>query len=483
MRPYLYIPDSLESTRIGTRIRGKHVVAMQPNPLVRTLRCRIRRRPGNFGLLATAIGSAGALIGEIRTHRLGSVHTIRDIEVFVDNHRHLDRVLAVVRDSTDTEVLEVIDEVRRRHVGGKIEVRSRYPVESLADLRMVYTPGVAEICRLIAANPAKARVYTSIPRAVAIVTDGTAVLGLGDIGAVAGMPVMEGKAALLEQLVGLSGIPILLDTKDPDEIVRTVCAIAPTFGAIQLEDIAAPACFEVEARLVESLQKPIFHDDQHGTATVTLATVLTACKRAGRDLRTSTVGQIGLGAAGATIARFVAEVSERPVLGADINEAARARHAEAGGELATIDEIMKRADIVVATTGVRGLIRPEQVRTGQIVLALSNPDPEIEPEVALARGAAFALDGKSVNNLLAFPGILRGALDAQATRVTRPMFVAAANAISDYAAGRGVTVPDPLDREVHREVTHAVARAALDSGVGHSVLDADYYDADELEDF
>jgi malate dehydrogenase (oxaloacetate-decarboxylating) len=456
---------------------------MQPNQLVRTLRCRIRRRPGNFGLLATSVGSAGALIGEIRTHRLGSVHTIRDIEVFVDDHRHLERVLAVIRESTDTEVLEVIDEVRRRHVGGKIEVRSRYPVESLADLRLVYTPGVAEICRLIAANPAKAKVYTAIPRTVAIVTDGTAVLGLGDIGAVAGMPVMEGKAALLEQLVGLNGVPILLDTKDPDEIVRVVCAVAPTFGAIQLEDIAAPACFEIEARLVESLAIPIFHDDQHGTATVTLAAILTACKRSGRDLGASTVGQIGLGAAGMTIARFAAGLTERPVLGADINPEAQRRLVAEGGRAATVDEIMAEADIVVATTGRKGLIRPEQVRPGQIVLALSNPDPEIEPEMALSRGAAFALDGKSVNNLLAFPGILRGALDAAATRVTREMFVAAANAIADFAADQGVMVPDPLDREVHRRVTHAVARVAIETGVGREALTSDYYDADDLEDF
>ncbi len=456
---------------------------MQPNQLVRTLRCRIRRLPGNFGLLATAIGSAGALIGEIRTQRLGNVHTVRDVEVFVDDLRHLDRVLAVVRESTETEVLEVIDEVRRRHVGGKIEVRSRYPVQSLSDLRLVYTPGVAEICRLIAANPAKAKVYTSIPRSVAIVTDGTAVLGLGDIGAVAGMPVMEGKAALLEQLVGLNGIPILLDTKDPDEIVKTVLAIAPSFGAIQLEDIAAPACFAIEARLVEKLAKPIFHDDQHGTATVTLAAILTACKRAGRDLRTSIVGQIGLGAAGMTIARFAASVSGHPVLGADVNQEAIERHAAGGGRPSSIDEIMATADIVVATTGRRGLIRPEQVRSGQIILALSNPDPEIEPEIALSRGAAFALDGKAVNNLLAFPGILRGALDAAATRVTREMFVAAANAIADFASARGVTIPDPLDREVHREVTHAVARAAIESGVGAERLDADYYELDDLEEF
>ncbi|MBK6315546.1 MAG: NAD-dependent malic enzyme [Blastocatellia bacterium] len=451
------------------------------NPLVRTLRCRIRRRPGSFGLLATAIGSAGALIGEIRTQRLGTVHTIRDIEVLVSDLDHLDRVLAVIAESTDAEVMEVIDEVRRKHVGGKIHMVSRFPVTSLADLRRVYTPGVAEICRLIAADSSKAKVYTSIPRTVAIVTDGTAILGLGNIGAVAGMPVMEGKAMLLEQLVGLSGVPILLDTTDPDEIVRTVCAIAPGFGAIQLEDIAAPACFEVESRLVAALRMPIFHDDQHGTATVTLAAILTACKRARRDVRSSVIGQIGLGAAGATIARFAMQVSDRPVLGADLSDDAVRRHVAAGGVGSTLDEVMRHADIVVATTGVRGLIKPEQVRPGQIILALSNPDPEIEPEVALASGAAFALDGASVNNLLAFPGILRGALDAGATGVTREMFVAAANAIADFGAWHDVTVPDPLDRMVHRNVAHAVARAAHDCGVATTTLDADYYGAADLD--
>lgn len=454
---------------------------MLVNPLVRTLRCRIRRRPGNFGLLATAIGSAGALIGEIRTQRLGTVHTVRDIEVFVGDLDHLDRVLAVIEESTDTAVLEVIDEVRQQHVGGKIQMVSRYPVKSLADLRRVYTPGVAEICRLIAADETKAKVYTSIPKTVGIVTDGTAILGLGKIGAVAGMPVMEGKAMLLEQLVGLSGVPILLDTTDPDEIVRTVCAIAPSFGAIQLEDIAAPACFEIESRLVAALRMPIFHDDQHGTATVTLAAILTACKRAGRDVRSSVIGQIGLGAAGATIARFAMQVSDRPVLGVDLSPDAVARHVAAGGAESTLDDLMRHADIVVATTGVPGLIKPEQVRPGQIVLAISNPDPEIEPEVALAHGAAFALDGASVNNLLAFPGILRGSLDAGATRVTRAMFVAAANAIADFGAWHDVTVPDPLDRRVHRDVAHAVARAANESGVATTPLDADYFGASDLD--
>jgi malate dehydrogenase (oxaloacetate-decarboxylating) len=457
-------------------------MSKQPSLLVRTLRCRIRRSAGNFGLLATAIGSAGALIGEIRTQRLGSLHTVRDVEVFVDDLAHLDRVLAAIREMPDAEVLLVIDEVRSLHVGGKIKTVSRYSVTSLSDLRRVYTPGVAEICRLIAENPQKAKVYTSIPHTVAIVTDGTAVLGLGDIGPLAGMPVMEGKAALLEQLVGLNGIPILLDTKDPDEIVRTVRAIAPSFGAIQLEDIAAPACFEIEARLVDALRIPVFHDDQHGTATVTLAAILTACRKAGRDPRELVVGQVGLGAAGATIARFAAEVSRHKVLGADINEAAMTRHVDSGGRAATLDAVMAEADIVVATTGVKGLISPSKVRPGQIILALSNPDPEIEPDVALAHGASVAFDGKSVNNLLAFPGILRGAVDAAATRVTQSMFVAAATAIANYAAAQNVTIPDPLDRELHREVTHAVARAAVESGVGSSALDADYFESRELEE-
>ena len=448
------------------------------NKLVRTLRCRTKRRPGAFGRLATAIGSVDVMIGEIRTHLLGSIHTIRDVEVFVDSEEQLAHVLEVIERSTDSQVLEVIDEVGEMHAGGKIQMVSRYPVKTLSDLRLVYTPGVAEVCLAIVKDPSKAALYTSIPRTVGIVTDGSAILGLGAIGPVAGMPVMEGKAALLEQLVGLSGVPILVDTHDPEEIIRTVCAIAPTFGAIQLEDIAAPACFEVEARLVGTLDIPVFHDDQHGTATVVLAAVLTACARVGCDLRGATIGQIGLGAAGATIARFIAQLTEKPVLGADINEAARERHVAAGGQAATLDEIMREADIVIATTGRPGLIRPEQVREGQIILALSNPHPEIDSETAIAHGARYAMDGRSVNNVLAFPGILRGALDAAASRITHAMFLAAAYAIAEHAKELLTSIPSPLDRDLHRKVTHAVARAAVESGVARRVLDDDYFAGD-----
>ena len=445
------------------------------NRLVRTLRCKTRRKAGNIGLLTTAIGSTGAIIGEIRTVLLGTLYSIRDIEVVVDSPEHLEKVKGAIAQQTPTEVLEVIDEVRKVHSGGKIDVRSRYPVRSLADLRLVYTPGVAEICRAIASDPSKSILYTAIPRTVAIVTDGSAILGLGNIGAVAGMPVMEGKAALLEQMVGLSGVPILVDSNDPDEIVRTVKMIAPTFGAIQLEDIAAPACFEIIEKLTEALEMPVFHDDQHGTATVVRAAALIAVRRVGLEPRRATIGQIGLGAAGTVIAQFLSQFSEKPILGADLSEAARQRHERTGGKSSTIDEIMREADMVVTTTGVPGLIKPEMVRPGQIILSLSNPNPEIEPETALAHGAAYALDGKAVNNLLAFPGLLRGSLDSCARRINREMYFAAANAISDHAREHDEAVPDPLDRTLHRSVTHAVARAAMESGVARKHLDEDYF--------
>jgi malate dehydrogenase (oxaloacetate-decarboxylating) len=286
---------------------------------------------------------------------------------------------------------------------------------------------------------------------------------------------MEGKAALLEQLVGLSGVPVLLDTNDPEEIINTVARIAPTFGAIQLEDIAAPACFEITTRLDEALGMPVFHDDQHGTATVVLAATLIAVRRVGIDVRGATIGQIGLGAAGTVIAQFLSQLSDKPVLGADLSDAALQRHASAGGTPSTLQEIMTVADIVVTTTGVPGLIKPEMVRNGQIILSLSNPNPEIEPETALANGAAYALDGRAVNNLLAFPGVLRGSLDSCASRITQEMFMAAASAIADHARENDEAVPDPLDRTLHRAVTFAVARAAARSGVARHQLDEDYF--------
>jgi malate dehydrogenase (oxaloacetate-decarboxylating) len=319
------------------------------------------------------------------------------------------------------------------------------------------------VCLAIRDDPALAREFTGIGNTVAIVTNGTAVLGLGAIGAVAGMPVMEGKAALMASLAGLSGVPILIEERDPAKLVEVVAAIAPSFGAIQLEDIAAPACFEIEASLRARLRIPVLHDDQHGTAVVTLAAVRNAGRRVDQRLSVSSVGQVGLGAAGIGIARLLFSRGTARILGADLDAAALERFAALGGEPASLARVMAEADIVIATTGVPGLIRPEMVRPGQVILALSNPDPEIEPRDALAAGAAFAADGKSVNNVLGFPGLFRGALAAGARCFTDEMLVAAAEAIADLAGERDL-VPDPLDRAVHLAVAEAVRQAAVDSG-------------------
>jgi malate dehydrogenase (oxaloacetate-decarboxylating) len=342
---------------------------------------------------------------------------------------------------------------------GKISVNPTKPMATQRDLALAYSPGVADACMEIVRDPAEAMNLTSRANLVAVITNGTAVLGLGNIGALAGLPVMEGKAALFSTLAGINAVPILLDETDPAPCVEHVAAIAGGFGAIQLEDIAAPACFAIEEGLRARLDKPVLHDDQHGTAVVTLAAVLNATRRTGRALGECIVGQVGLGAAGIGIVRLLQCAGARRVLGTDLDAGALARLSAMGGEAATLGQIMEKADIVVATTGARGLIEPESVRAGQIILALSNPDPEIEPAVALARGAAIAADGKGINNLLGFPGLFKGALEARAKRFTDAMLLAAAGAIAELAKGDDL-VPDPLDRAVHEAVAAAVRRSS-----------------------
>ncbi len=432
--------------------------------LMRTVRCQNDQARATLARLLAAVADAGGSIGEIELIREGSQKEVRDIVVFAEDEAQLEKILGAMGANPGTRVMEVRDQVLELHQKGKIAVRSRYQIDSMATLRQVYTPGVAEVCLKIAQDPKLARRYTAISHLVAIVTDGTAVLGLGDIGALAGMPVMEGKAMLMETLVGLSGLPILLNTKDPDAIVATVAAIAPTFGAIQLEDISAPRCFEIEERLQKIIDVPVMHDDQHGTAVVATAAVINACRIAGRDLGTARIGQIGLGAAGYAIAKMLMQLTGNPVLGADLSQDALQRLAQAGGTPSTLNEIMASTDVVISTTGARGLIKPPMVHRGQIILALSNPNPEIEPNDALAAGAAFAADGKSVNNVLGFPGIFRGAVDTYVRQISHEMYVAAAEAIVAQTPA-GELMPNPLDKRVHRAVAHAVALKAIEQGL------------------
>ena len=435
--------------------------------LMRTVRVLNDQEIGILANLLTAISGAEGNVGEIHLLTESSRTVVRDITVYADDLAHMDRILSAMQENPGTKVLAVRDEVLELHEKGKIAIRSRYPIDSLATLRRVYTPGVAEVCLNIARDPSLARLYTSTCHMVAIVTDGTAVLGLGDIGPLAGMPVMEGKAMLMETLVGLSGMPILLDTKDPDRIVETVATIAPTFAAIQLEDISAPRCFGIEERLQSMLDIPVMHDDQHGTAVVCTAALMVAMNRTGMDLQKAMIGQVGLGAAGNAIARMLMRMTGNPVLGADLSEEALARHEANGGRRSNLKEIMTACDIVIATTGASGLIKPGMVRKGQVILALSNPNPEIEPDAALQAGAVFAADGKSVNNVLGFPGIFRGAVDTYAPRITQEMLLAAAQAIADCTPP-GDLVPNPLDKKLHQAVARAVALKAVEQGLARA---------------
>ncbi len=446
--------------------------------LLRTLRVRNEHRPGVLGRLASAIGAVGANLGDIRTVWVGPEHIERDLDVMVEDEKALERLLEVVRRTADVVLIEVIDDVHELHIDGKIEVRATHPVQTLHDLRRVYTPGVAEVVQSIVANPDDSYVFTIRAKTVAIVTNGTRVLGLGNVGPIASLPVMEGKAALLQQFVGISAFPIVLAERDPRAIIETVKRFAQGFGAIQLEDIESPACFEIEERLVNELEMPVLHDDQHGTAVAVLAAVANATQRAGLQMATARIGVIGLGAAGTAIARMMQAATERPVIGFDPNPEAAARLRGFGGEpVKDLAALMATADLVIAVSGRAGLIAPSMVRKGQGILALTNPNPEIEPEDALAAGAAFAADGRSVNNLLGFPGILRAALDTRARRITREMYVAAAHAIAAHATANEL-VPNPLRRDVHRAVARAVALAAQASGVARVQVPSDYMRGD-----
>jgi malate dehydrogenase (oxaloacetate-decarboxylating) len=421
-------------------------------------------RTGMLARVCRAIADGDGLIGDIQTISIGAERSIRDISVEVRDADQAKRLAEILASLDDVRVIDHHDRAIDRHVGGKIEVVPRIAIASLQDLRDVYTPGVARVCRAIQREPARANRYTWIGRTVAVCTNGTRVMGLGDIGPVPAMPVMEGKAIFYTAFTELNAVPILVDEKHPDAFVRAVLDIAPSFGAIHLEDIRVPECFEIEARLIDALDVPVMHGDVHGTAVAALAAVMGACTQLGRPLERQTVGQIGLGAAGFGIAGLMRSAGARSVIASDPDKLAQT-HADANGiEIAGFEEVMTRADIVIAATGVPGLIGSEMVREGQVIFALTNPDPEIPPPVALRAGAAFAADGAAVNNVLGFPGIFLGALACGARTISTGMKLAAARAIARLTR-KSELVPDPLDRAVHRDVAKAVADAARQEGL------------------
>jgi malate dehydrogenase (oxaloacetate-decarboxylating) len=437
---------------------------MKSNSIDTVLEVRLRHEPGTLARLATAIAEQGGLLCEIETLRIGDDQTLREITVETRSSADVARLVAAVEKVDGVTVMSTRDRVMDSHQGGKIRITSRLPLDNVRDLRTIYTPGVAQVVRAIQQDPSVAWTTTWRGSSVAIVTDGSRVLGLGNVGPLAALPVMEGKAVLYDKFAGLSAVPLVLDVASADELIETVVRVSPGFAAIHLEDIRSPDCFEIERQLCERLRKPVFHDDQHGTATAVLAALMNAAKAVGRPLARARVGVIGLGAAGTAIASLVKRFGVDEVLCHDPDPRATARAIQIGAQAASFADLLGTADIVVAVTGRARLIAPEQIRRGQIVLALSNPEPEIEPKAALAAGAALASDGRAINNALAFPGLMRGAIEARSRLITHDMMIEAARLIASRTEP-GELVPSPLARELHDAIAAAVVKHARNTGM------------------
>jgi malate dehydrogenase (oxaloacetate-decarboxylating) len=454
-----------------------------------TIRVRLADAPGAFGRLASAIGEAGGSLGAIDLVRVEKGIKIRDVTVDASDSEHLERIVESVRRVEGIEVEHVSDRTFLMHLGGKIEMQSKVPVKTRDDLSMAYTPGVARICQAIAADRELAWNLTSKQNTVAVVSDGTAVLGLGDIGPEAAMPVMEGKALLFKEFGGVDAWPLCLDTKDPDEIVAIVKAIAPGFGGINLEDISAPRCFEIERRLRAELDIPVFHDDQHGTAIVVLAALLNALRVVGKRIEEITVVTTGVGAAGVAVTDILLNAGVLTVIGCDHEGAiydgreglnpvkqSFAERTNPDCLQGTADELLAGADVYLGLSIPGAVSRAgiERMAADAIVFAMANPTPEIAPEDLPPGKVAVIATGRSdypnqINNVLAFPGVFRGALDVRASTITEGMKVAAGHAIAsvitDDELGPEYVIPSVFNREVTVAVAAAVAEAAETDGV------------------
>ena len=460
------------------------VTKLTPNPSFSlSIRLSYPNHAGMLASVASAIAHVGGNLGEIALIEQTRKTCLREITVNAFSTEHAEQIVQSLKEIPDVKIIKVSDRTFDLHRGGKIHIQSRIPLTAQSDLAMAYTPGVGRVCKAIASEPEQVFSLTIKSNTVAIVTDGSAVLGLGNLGAQAALPVMEGKAMLFKEFAGIDAFPICLATQDTEKIIETVKNIAPVFGGVNLEDISAPRCFEIERRLRQELDIPVFHDDQHGTAIVTLAALINALKLVGKALEEVKIVINGAGAAGVAIARLLrlagaANIwmcdskgiisTNRP----DLSEEKREFAVKASGSLA---DALKGADIFLGVS-VPGVVSPEMVRSmaqDPIVFAMANPIPEIQPELVEDKVAVMAT-GRSdyanqINNVLAFPGVFRGALDCRATAITEQMYLEAANAIASLIPAANLDrehiIPSVFDQRVATVVAAAVQQAARQEDV------------------
>ena len=453
-----------------------------------TLRIEMNAQPGAFAALAAAMSDAGASVQGVDMRSASHSRVIRDITVTIPSEHLVRELQRSIRALPDMRIVSFSDSTFLAHLGGKLSIEPKIPIKTRADLAMLYTPGVARVAMAIAADPSKAHALTMKRNCVAVVTDGSAVLGLGEIGALGAIPVMEGKAMLFKRFANIDAFPICIDTMNVDEIVDTVVHIAPVFGGINLEDISAPRCFEIEERLQGRLDIPVMHDDQHGTAVVVVAALMNASRVVGKKLSDMTIVVAGTGAAGTATMKMLLHLGVGDIIPVDRNGALRrgerydrshwswlAEHTNSRNRSGSLGEVLEGADAFIGVSA-PGTLTVDMIRCmakDPIVFALANPTPEIMPEEA-GDVAAVLATGRSdypnqINNLLSFPGIFRGALDARATRISDAMKVAAARAIaasvSDRELGPEYIVPSIFDHRVVEAVASAVAVAATSEGI------------------
>ena len=472
------------------------------------IRVKLDDSAGILGHVTSAIGDAGGIVAAVDLVEVDGAHSLRDIVVDASGKDHWELILAAIGAIAGAEVIDTTDRTFLLHVGGKIEQHNKHPLKTRDDLSMAYTPGVARVCLSIADDEDRAFQYTIKRNTVAVVSDGTAVLGLGDIGPRAAMPVMEGKCCLFKEFAGVDAFPICLDTTDPEEIVRTVKLIAPAFGGINLEDISAPRCFEIEDQLQQQLDIPVFHDDQHGTAVVVLAALMNAAKLTGRELQDISVLVIGLGAAGIAVTKILLAAGVHRIIGADSKGVLHTERVDyQDGSMNAIKrwfaestnpdcragapaDVIDGADLLIGLSGARALPADALARMNKdaMVFAMANPNPEVNPEEA-APYVRIMATGRSdypnqINNVLCFPGIFRGALDVRAPAITEEMKMAAARAIAAIVDERELRedyiIPSVFNRAVAPAVAAAVAEQARAAGTALAGFEIGYAPGDTI---